>query len=88
MPGLQRPLHRHLLDLERLGHEGLDDEEDDRREREGLDDLDDEPADAVAGRGRGRLTFDVRALGDLLGERPAVDDLVAWLRHLSVADHA
>ena len=55
---------------------------------ERLDDLDDEPADAAAGRGRGRMTFDVRALGDLLGERPAVDDLVAWLGHLSVADDA
>jgi len=40
---LQGHLHRLLLDLVRLGDEGLDDEEDDEREDERLDDLEETP---------------------------------------------
>ena len=41
--GLQRVLHRLLLDLVRLCDEVLDDEEDDEGERERLDDLEGAP---------------------------------------------
>ena len=41
--GLQRVLHRLLLDLVRLGDEVLDDEEDDQGEDERLDDLEETP---------------------------------------------
>ena len=40
---LKGPLHRLLLDLVRLGDEGLDDEEDDERQDERLDDLEETP---------------------------------------------
>ena len=40
---LQRPLHRLLLDLVRLGDEVLDDDEDDEGQDERLDDLEETP---------------------------------------------
>ena len=46
--GLERALHRLLLDLVRLGDEVLDDEEDDEGQDEGLDDLEETPEGAFA----------------------------------------
>ena len=40
---LQRGLHRPLVDLVRLSHERLDDEEDDKGEGDNLDDLEEMP---------------------------------------------
>ena len=47
--GLQRVLHRLLLDLVRLGDERLDDKEDDQCENECLDDLEEAPEHGSAG---------------------------------------
>ena len=53
--GLQRVLHRLLLDLVRLGDEVLDDEEDDEGEDEGLDDLEETPEHGSSGHKTGSI---------------------------------
>ena len=53
--GLQRVLHRLLLDLVRLGDERLDDEEDDEREDECLDDLEETSEHGSSGHKTGSI---------------------------------
>ena len=48
LAGLERILHRHLLDLVRLGHEILDDEKNDEGQDKCLDDLEETPKRALA----------------------------------------
>ncbi len=51
--GLERVLHRFLLDPEWLGHERLDDPEDDQGQDEGLDDLDQASEGGLSARAAG-----------------------------------
>ena len=66
------PLHRVLLHLEWLRHEGLDDEEDDERQDQRLDDLDGAAEAPAPGAGR----FGGRCVGWRVGRSRCVARLV------------